>query len=591
MADKLKDALTNRWIETIPKEEGTSNMANSQRFQRQSTGARYNQDTGNKRSIGNKWSKLGDVGEVKGKKILSSEGKDTGKISRNQHGGGGKSGALTSYMHRRQGKEIIRSLNTDAINALKSILSKTEGNAGEPSHKKQTRRPEGDTAENYDNREYTNHANLSKKKKKYPALTDRQNQIMEDIKNEGDSGNQYYSKALKVLLEKDDKADKLGKEATDSAKDLINELNNIKEHGTKEDNYRMGDLLEDVWEIPPISRGVEAIQSGHHDTRFRGRKSRNALRTYVEPRIAPPPRIATSGYKETIEPDKKRSWSHTIANENKAWRILLEKNSGVDKIITDLARKIKDPEKREDIIQRQAEQKVKETIKAWRLLFKGRFDDANSRMINTLRSRGINARLSKKPCVHCGEGEKLVEMQDDKGNWSTSNINAMHHTTSTANTGVPNTHEGEICPDCDKKQISNEYGKKLGVKEFQEANKAWEVLFKGRRPKIIIPEGSTYKEQVEAKDKKGKKHKLISPKQKKPVDTGAKGDKTMEVIGRKGDAFIPTKGKILGHPRSERVYQEGKWSKAFRGDNSKQTGKKIRSGIRALKLSLKNRNP
>ena len=42
--------------------------------------------------------------------------------------------------------------------------------------------------------------------------------------------------------------------------------------------------------------------------------------------------------------------------------------SDVDKIITDLARKIKNPKRREDIVQRQAEQKVKETVtKAWEL--------------------------------------------------------------------------------------------------------------------------------------------------------------------------------------------------------------------------------
>jgi len=94
LMDELKDALTNRWIETIPKEgKNTNNMSNSQRFGRQSTGARFNQDTGNKRS-GNKWDKLGDLGEIKDSKILSNEGEETGKIS-NQHGGGSKQNALS----------------------------------------------------------------------------------------------------------------------------------------------------------------------------------------------------------------------------------------------------------------------------------------------------------------------------------------------------------------------------------------------------------------------------------------------------------------------------------------------------------------
>ena len=94
LMDELKDALTNRWIETIPKEgKNTNNMSNSQRFGRQSTGARFNQDTGNKRS-GNKWDKLGDLGEFKDSKILSNEGEETGKIS-NQHGGGSKQNALS----------------------------------------------------------------------------------------------------------------------------------------------------------------------------------------------------------------------------------------------------------------------------------------------------------------------------------------------------------------------------------------------------------------------------------------------------------------------------------------------------------------
>jgi len=152
----------------------------------------------------------------------------------------------------------------------------------------------------------------------------------------------------------------------------------------------------------------------------------------------------------------------------------------------------------------------------------------------------------------------------------------------------------------------------------KEVGKALEILIK-TRAKIKIPEGSTYAQQValqterdrisdeEKKIKETKEYerglkgfhsqKLTQPAINKPIDTGAKGDKKLEVVGGRNEAFIPTSGKTLGHPKSERVYQEGKWSKAFRGDNSKVTDKKIQQGfkfrnqkdkekIKALKLNL-----
>jgi hypothetical protein len=137
-------------------------------------------------------------------------------------------------------------------------------------------------------------------------------------------------KSWESWLEKTEKEDKLGKEAINSSKELGDMLNNTMEHGTKEEKYIMGDSLEDMMETAPIPRGIEAVHSGHHDTRFKHRKSRNAIGTKTDSRMVPPPRISTSGYNERIEPDKKRSWTHTIANENKSWEDWLEKNNAIE---------------------------------------------------------------------------------------------------------------------------------------------------------------------------------------------------------------------------------------------------------------------
>ena len=98
-----KDALTNRWIETIPKKPVTNSMEDSQSFSRQSTGARYEQDPRGKRSASSiKWGKLGDVGELNYKKILNDKGEETEKYVKNSNVGGGKKNALAHGNKKRQ---------------------------------------------------------------------------------------------------------------------------------------------------------------------------------------------------------------------------------------------------------------------------------------------------------------------------------------------------------------------------------------------------------------------------------------------------------------------------------------------------------
>ena len=98
-----KDALTNRWIETIRKKPRNNSMEDSQSYSRQSTGARYEQDTRGKRSASSsKWSKLGDLGEIKYEKILNDEGEETDKWVKNNNAGGSKSNALAHGNKKRQ---------------------------------------------------------------------------------------------------------------------------------------------------------------------------------------------------------------------------------------------------------------------------------------------------------------------------------------------------------------------------------------------------------------------------------------------------------------------------------------------------------
>jgi hypothetical protein len=69
------------------------------------------------------------------------------------------------------------------------------------------------------------------------------------------------------------------------------------------------------------------------------------------------------------EDEKSESEEESLEELTDGDLVEIEKlKSEVDKIITDLTRDIKDPKRREDIVQRQAEQKVKETVtKAWEL--------------------------------------------------------------------------------------------------------------------------------------------------------------------------------------------------------------------------------
>jgi hypothetical protein len=98
-----KDALTNRWTETIRKKPTHNAMVDSQSFTRQQTGARYDQDNANKRSAPNsKWDKLGDLGKLIYQEIMDNEGNPTGKYAKNQHAGGSRNNPLAHGNKERQ---------------------------------------------------------------------------------------------------------------------------------------------------------------------------------------------------------------------------------------------------------------------------------------------------------------------------------------------------------------------------------------------------------------------------------------------------------------------------------------------------------
>ena len=98
-----KDALTNAWIETIPKKPRNNSMIDSQSYSRQSTGTRYEQDpTGKRSASSSKWSKLGDLGEIKYDRILNNEGEKTDKHVKNHNAGGSKRNALAHGNKKRQ---------------------------------------------------------------------------------------------------------------------------------------------------------------------------------------------------------------------------------------------------------------------------------------------------------------------------------------------------------------------------------------------------------------------------------------------------------------------------------------------------------
>jgi hypothetical protein len=98
-----KDALTNRWTETIRKKPTHNAMVDSQSFTRQQTGARYDQDNANKRSAPNsKWDKLGDLGKLIYQEIMDNEGNPTGKYAKTQHAGGSRNNPLAHGNKERQ---------------------------------------------------------------------------------------------------------------------------------------------------------------------------------------------------------------------------------------------------------------------------------------------------------------------------------------------------------------------------------------------------------------------------------------------------------------------------------------------------------
>ena len=109
---------------------------------------------------------------------------------------------------------------------------------------------------------------------------------------------------------------------------------------------------------------------------------------------------------------------------------------------------------------------------------KGKFDKPpihpkNQETLDFLKERGINARLSDKPCPHCHKGESMVEVQDkETGEWSGGGLNATEHLShkkldkpkKTGNFSMSheNTHGEDICPNCDAnqsyKEITDDHG-------------------------------------------------------------------------------------------------------------------------------------
>ncbi|MEO1955492.1 MAG: hypothetical protein ABGX42_02715, partial [Gammaproteobacteria bacterium] len=77
----------------------------------------------------------------------------------------------------------------------------------------------------------------------------------------------------------------------------------------------------------------------------------------------------SSTIRDDVKDEKSNSEEESLEELTDGDLVEIEKlKSEVDKIITDLTRNIKDPKRREDIVQRQADQKVKETVtKAWEL--------------------------------------------------------------------------------------------------------------------------------------------------------------------------------------------------------------------------------
>ena len=94
--------------------------------------------------------------------------------------------------------------------------------------------------------------------------------------------------------------------------------------------------------------------------------------------------------------------------------------SEVDKIITDLARKIKNPEQREDIAQRQADQKVKETVtKAWELF-----------LVNKMPMNQYDKQPQKKPNEKGLKPEPLTEtvpIKNPRGSLGLKKVKRLNH--------------------------------------------------------------------------------------------------------------------------------------------------------------------
>jgi hypothetical protein len=98
--------------------------------------------------------------------------------------------------------------------------------------------------------------------------------------------------------------------------------------------------------------------------------------------------------------------------------------------------------------------------------------------LDFLKERGIEGRVSDKPCPGCHKQGGLVEAQDKKtGKWSSMGLNATEHITHkkldkpkcTGDKcgGITQTHENtygeEICPDCDNNQTYKELKEDKGV--------------------------------------------------------------------------------------------------------------------------------
>ena len=120
-----KDALTNRWIETIPKTRQPQNdLDNSQKFGRQAMGARMTRKPrtrGISSRTANRYERLRDLSEIKYEKILDDKGQETsGSVTSTNYGGGTKNNPLADSNRKRQGgkrgkKEKATCYNTDEV--------------------------------------------------------------------------------------------------------------------------------------------------------------------------------------------------------------------------------------------------------------------------------------------------------------------------------------------------------------------------------------------------------------------------------------------------------------------------------------------